>query len=64
MEIILQETIAKLGKLGDKVSVKAGYARNFLFPQKKALPANKANLAAFEERRSELEAKQLPLSVM
>ncbi len=58
MEIILQETIAKLGKLGDKVSVKAGYARNFLFPQKKALPANKANLAAFEERRSELEAKQ------
>jgi len=58
MEIILQETIAKLGKLGDKVNVKAGYARNFLFAQKKALPANKANLAAFEARRAELEAKQ------
>lgn len=58
MEIILQDTIAKLGKLGDKVKVKAGYARNFLFPQKKAVPANKANLAAFELQRAELEAKQ------
>ncbi len=58
MEIILQDTVANLGKLGDKVTVKAGYARNFLFPQQKAVPANKANLEAFEARRAELEAKQ------
>ena len=58
MEIILQDTVANLGKLGDKVSVKSGYARNFLFPQQKAVPANKANLEAFEARRAELEAKQ------
>lgn len=58
MEIILQDTVANLGKLGDKVNVKAGYARNFLFPQQKAVPANKANLDAFEARRAELEAKQ------
>lgn len=58
MEIILQDTVANLGKLGDKVEVKSGYARNFLFPQQKAVPANKANLAAFETRRVELEAKQ------
>ena len=58
MEIILQDTVANLGKLGDKVNVKAGYARNFLFPQQKAVPANKANLEAFEARRAELEAKQ------
>ena len=58
MEIILQDTVANLRKLGDKVTVKAGYARNFLFPQQKAVPANKANLEAFEARRAELEAKQ------
>ena len=58
MEIILQDTVANLGKLGDKVNVKAGYARNFLFPQQKAVPANKANLEAFEARRANLEAKQ------
>jgi len=58
MEIILQDTVANLGKLGDKVVVKSGYARNFLFPQQKAVPANKANLEAFETRRVELEAKQ------
>ena len=58
MEIILQDTVANLGKLGDKVNVKAGYARNFLFPQQKAVPANKANVEAFEARRAELEAKQ------
>jgi large subunit ribosomal protein L9 len=58
MEIILQDTVANLGKLGDKVNVKAGYARNFLFPQQKAVPANKANLDAFEARRANLEAKQ------
>ena len=58
MEVILQDTVANLGKLGDKVNVKAGYARNFLFPQQKAVPTNKANLEAFEARRAELEAKQ------
>jgi large subunit ribosomal protein L9 len=58
MEIILQDTVANLGKLGDKVNVKAGYARNYLFPQQKAVPANKANLEAFEARRADLEAKQ------
>ncbi|WP_094752567.1 50S ribosomal protein L9 [Psychromonas sp. CD1] len=58
MEIILQDTVANLGKLGDKVNVKSGYARNFLFPQQKAVPANKANLEAFEARRADLEAKQ------
>ena len=58
MEIILQDTVANLGKLGDKVNVKAGYARNFLFPQQKAVPANKANVEAFEARRADLEAKQ------
>ncbi|HEY7864941.1 MAG TPA: 50S ribosomal protein L9 [Psychromonas sp.] len=59
MEIILQDTVANLGKLGDKVVVKSGYARNFLFPQQKAVPANKANLEAFEARRADLEAKQM-----
>ena len=59
MEVILQDTVANLGKLGDKVNVKAGYARNFLFPQQKAVPANKANLDAFEARRADLEAKQI-----
>ncbi|MEH6453889.1 MAG: 50S ribosomal protein L9 [Psychromonas sp.] len=59
MEVILQDTVANLGNLGDKVNVKAGYARNFLFPQQKAVPANKANLEAFEARRADLEAKQI-----
>ena len=57
MVIILLDKVANLGGLGDKVSVKAGYARNFLFPQAKAVPANKANLEKFEARRAELEAK-------
>ncbi len=57
MEIILLDKIANLGGLGDKVSVKAGYARNFLFTQGKAVPATKANLEVFEARRAELEAK-------
>jgi large subunit ribosomal protein L9 len=43
--------------LGDKVTVKSGYARNFLFPQGKAVPATKANVEKFEQRRAELEAK-------
>ena len=57
MDIILLDKIANLGGLGDTVSVKAGYARNFLFPQGKAVPATKANVEKFEQRRAELEAK-------
>ncbi|MDN7130336.1 50S ribosomal protein L9 [Pseudidiomarina terrestris] len=57
MEIILLDKIANLGGLGDQVSVKSGYARNFLFPQGKAVPATQANVKVFEERRAELEAK-------
>ena len=57
MEVILQEKIYKLGNLGDKVAVKAGYARNFLIPQGKAIPATGENLAAFEIRRAGLEAR-------
>lgn len=56
MEIILLDKIANLGGLGDTVTVKSGYARNFLFPQKKAVPATKANVEKFEQRRAELEA--------
>ena len=55
MEVILLEKVANLGNLGDKVSVKPGYGRNFLVPSKKAVPANKANIEAFEARRAELE---------
>ncbi|MFC3095223.1 50S ribosomal protein L9 [Alteromonas sediminis] len=57
MEIILLDKIANLGGLGDKVSVKSGYARNFLFPKGKAVPATKENVEKFEARRAELEAK-------
>lgn len=56
MQIILLEKIVNLGGLGDNVNVRAGYARNFLFPQGKAVPATKANVEAFEARRAELEA--------
>lgn len=55
MEVILLEKVGKLGSLGDKVAVKAGYGRNFLIPQGKAVPANDANIAEFEARRAELE---------
>jgi len=57
MEIILLDKIANLGGLGDKVTVKAGFARNFLFPQGKAVPATKENVEKFEARRADLEAK-------
>ncbi|WP_018692117.1 50S ribosomal protein L9 [Algicola sagamiensis] len=57
MEVILLDKIANLGGLGDQVSVKAGFARNFLFPKGKAVPATKANVEKFEARRAELEAK-------
>jgi len=55
MEVILLEKIGKLGALGDKVSVKAGFGRNYLIPQGKAVAATEANMARFEERRAELE---------
>jgi len=57
MDIILLDKIANLGGLGDTVTVKSGYARNYLFPQGKAVPATKANVEKFEARRAELEAK-------
>ncbi len=56
MNVILLETVGKLGNLGDQVSVKAGYGRNYLIPFGKAVPANKENIASFEARRAELEA--------
>ncbi|NFV80155.1 50S ribosomal protein L9 [Magnetospirillum aberrantis] len=59
MEVILLERIEKLGQMGDVVKVKPGFARNFLLPQKKALRANKDNLAFFEKQRTQLEAINL-----
>ena len=59
MEVILLERIEKLGQMGDVVKVKPGYARNYLLPQKRALRANKANLAYFETKRAHLEAENL-----
>ncbi|EIL94813.1 MULTISPECIES: 50S ribosomal protein L9 [Rhodanobacter] len=57
MELILLQKVRNLGTLGDKVTVKPGYGRNFLLPQGKAVRVNAANLAAFEQRRAEYEAK-------
>ncbi len=59
MQVILLERVAKLGQMGDVVSVKDGYARNFLFPQKKALWASEANIATFEAGKAQLEATNL-----
>lgn len=56
MQVILLEKVGKLGSIGDQVNVKSGYARNFLFPFGKAVPANATNVAEFETRRAELEA--------
>lgn len=56
MQVILLERIAKLGQMGDIVSVKDGYARNFLLPQKKALWASETNIKQFEEQKVQLEA--------
>jgi large subunit ribosomal protein L9 len=58
MDVILLERIRNLGDLGELVSVKAGYARNFLIPKKKAVVANEKNKAEFEARRAELEKVQ------
>ena len=54
MNVILLEKIGKLGGVGDTASVKSGYARNYLFPFGKAIPATKRNLADFEGRKAEL----------
>ena len=61
MEVILLEHVEKLGKMGEKVNVKNGFARNYLLPQGKALRATEANLAVYEKQKAELEAhnKQL-----
>ena len=55
MDVILLEKMGKLGELGDRVTVKPGYGRNFLIPQGKAVPATASNVAEFEARRTELE---------
>ena len=57
MQLILLQNVTNLGRLGDKVNVKPGYGRNFLVPQGKAAPATAANLAEFEAKRAEYEAK-------
>jgi len=59
MEVILLERIEKLGQMGDIVTVKPGYARNFLLPQKKAMRATGTNKAVFEQQRAHLEADNL-----
>jgi large subunit ribosomal protein L9 len=56
MDIVLLERVEHLGKLGDVVKVKPGYARNYLLPQKKALRATKSNMAYFEQRKADLQA--------
>lgn len=56
MEVILLEKVQNLGGLGDQVKVRAGYGRNFLIPQGKAVPATEENVSKFEARRAELEA--------
>lgn len=57
MQVILLEKLAHLGNIGDQVNVKAGFARNYLTPQGKAVMATAANVEYFESRRAELEAK-------
>ncbi|NVO27750.1 50S ribosomal protein L9 [Donghicola sp. C2-DW-16] len=59
MQVILLERVAKLGQMGQVVDVKPGYARNYLLPQKKALTASKANIAAFEAQKAQLEVRNL-----
>ncbi len=58
MEVILLEKIQKLGELGQQVSVKPGFGRNFLIPTGKAVPASKENVEKFEAKRAELEKAQ------
>ena len=59
VELILLQRVDKLGQMGEVVHVKPGYARNFLLPQKKAIRANKDNLAKFEAQRVQLEAQNI-----
>lgn len=59
MQIILLERVEKLGQMGDEVSVKPGFARNFLLPKGKAVRATEANRKRFEEQRADLEARNL-----
>ncbi|WP_428543228.1 50S ribosomal protein L9 [Profundibacter sp.] len=59
MQVILMERVAKLGQMGEVVSVKDGYARNFLLPQGKALRASEANIKHFEAQKAQLEARNL-----
>src|SRR5690625_3754665 len=61
MQVVLLERIEKLGQMGDVVTVKSGYARNFLLPQGKALRSTEANLKRFERERAQLEARNLEL---
>ena len=58
MKVILTTTIKKLGKMGDKVSVKPGYARNFLFPNKMALRENKKNMEYYEKIKKDIEKNE------
>jgi large subunit ribosomal protein L9 len=59
MQVILLERVAKLGQMGEVVTVKDGYARNFLLPQKKAMWASEANIKAFEAQKAQLQANNL-----
>lgn len=59
MQVILLERVEKLGQMGDVVTVKPGYARNYLLPQKKALRASKENISVFEAQKVQLEAANL-----
>lgn len=59
MQVVLLERVEKLGQMGEVVSVKDGFARNFLLPRKKALRATKENLVQFEAQRAQLEARNL-----
>ncbi|MFV2093306.1 MAG: 50S ribosomal protein L9 [Hyphomicrobiales bacterium] len=61
MQVILLERIERLGQMGDIVSVKPGFARNFLLPKGKALRASKTNMVHFESQRAQLEARNLEL---
>jgi len=59
MQVILLERVAKLGQMGEVVTVKDGFARNYLLPQKKALWASEANIKAFESQKAQLQANNL-----
>ncbi len=61
MQVVLLERVERLGQMGDIVTVRAGFGRNFLLPQGKALRATKANMVRFEEQRAQLEARNLEL---